>query len=244
MEPKPSHCLNCESPMEPDHRFCPVCGQQTDTGKLTLAGLASDFLVNLFSVDRGIFSLISAMIRQPGHTARAYTLGKRKSMFPPFTYLTLMVGLVSLLMVQTHFISGSGFGQNNPVSRFAEENVNLVILLNVPFLALVARWIWGFQGPDLADFLILSAYTAGTRSLAFMCIILPLHHFFPDQYSLLLSGYVFCWVLYVAWAMRQFTGNFTWQGWLRSLLAPVASQFLLILLIGSFFFLQALLFPA
>ena len=135
---QPTNCLNCQATLEPQQKFCPDCGQKTDTHRLSLGHIWHDLVHAFTHADKGFLHLIKHLAIKPGKAAREYVNGHRKKYFNPFNFLILVVGVASLVLISNSFVS---FGTNprippNPVTSFFGKHVNFIILLNVPVLAL------------------------------------------------------------------------------------------------------------
>ena len=138
---QPANCLNCGSALEPAQRFCPQCGQNADTHRLNFKHIWHDLIHAFTHADKGIFSLIWQLVYRPGVVAREYVEGKRKKYFNPFTFVILIVGFASVILISSGFSSFAGDSRvpPNPVSTFFNKHVNLIIFLNIPLLALFNR---------------------------------------------------------------------------------------------------------
>jgi hypothetical protein len=90
------HCLNCHE--EITRKFCPNCGQKTDTHRIGFVHfIAHDLLHGMFHLERGIvFTLKEALIR-PGKAALDYISGKRICYYNVFYLSLVLIGLAILL---------------------------------------------------------------------------------------------------------------------------------------------------
>lgn len=75
-------CKNCETPCEPDFRFCPECGQEL-ADNLTFGILFHNTIENFFSVDARFFRSFLPLMFKPGVLARRFVDGKRLSYLHP-----------------------------------------------------------------------------------------------------------------------------------------------------------------
>jgi hypothetical protein len=138
---QPTNCLNCMALLEPHQKFCAQCGQNADTHRLSLAHIWHDLVHAFTHADKGFLHLIRQLAVNPGKVAREYVNGHRKKYFNPFNFLILVVGIASLVLISSSFVS---FGTNprippNPVTNFFGKHVNFIILLNVPVPAFSER---------------------------------------------------------------------------------------------------------
>ena len=100
----PETCPNCQSPLTKMDQFCPSCGQKARLPRITTSEVASN-IIHSFTDTRGLWHLIFNLVVRPGLVARDFVTGKRNSYFPPFSFLILVVGIMSLLMGESHVIS-------------------------------------------------------------------------------------------------------------------------------------------
>jgi uncharacterized protein DUF3667/zinc ribbon protein len=156
-------CLNCGSPLEESARFCPACGQKTDTHRLTVSHILHDFFHAFTHADKGIFHLLGQLAINPGLVAREYIAGKRKKYFNPFTFFLILMSL--FVLSNTYFKPATKAYQPDPailanirteagkqqylvMSRRGSEikgimsrHGNVVALFAVPLFALLS---WSF----------------------------------------------------------------------------------------------------
>lgn len=229
-----TNCLNCGAETGPLYKFCPQCGQKTDTHKLSLAHIWHDLVHAVTHADKSIFSLIRHLLLNPGKVAAEYVEGKRKKYFNPFAFLVLVVGIASLILISSGFtnFAGNPRMQGNPVSAFFNKHINLIIFLNVPLLGMFSSLFFRKSGRNFAENLVLAAYTSGERSVFFSIVIAPLWMLLHTQYYLFLSIYIFSWHIYFAWACSYFhTGRKT-VNFFKGFTIALCTQLLTMLLVS------------
>jgi hypothetical protein len=183
-----TNCLNC------GYKYCPQCGQTTDTHKLSLSHIWHDLLHAVTHADKSIFSLIRHLLFNPGKVAAEYVEGKRKKYFNPFAFLVLVVGIASLILISSGFtnFAGNPRMQGNPVSAFFNKHINLIIFLNVPLLGMFSSLFFRKSGRNFAENLVLAAYTSGERSV-FFSIVIAAHTVLPVSFHLYFQlAYLLC----------------------------------------------------
>lgn len=74
---QPTICLNCETALSDGQRFCPNCGQKTDTHRLTWKHFSHEVFHALAPADKGLVYLFKKLVLRPGVVAREYLAGKR-----------------------------------------------------------------------------------------------------------------------------------------------------------------------
>lgn len=233
-ETMPAHCLNCGAPRAsaPPVRFCSHCGQKADTHRLTLHDLQHDFWHALTHTDKSVLSLVRELALRPGHVARRYVDGGRKSYFNPFTFLIVVVGLASVVLAASGFVSfqaGPGM-PDNPVGGFLQRHLNLVVLFQVPLLALFGMLLFRRARLHFAEHLVLAAYTSGFRSVVFTAVVAPLWMLTRWNYPAMVTGYLVVWTLYFAFATQQFHRGGA-GAFFKGLLVALLTQGMTVLLI-------------
>lgn len=206
----PGACLNCGTGFGDGQRFCGSCGQRTDISpKLTLRDIGHDLVHALTHADHSIFALIRALATRPGIVARDYIQGKRKRHFGPFAFLVIAVGLASAIILITGVEWFTRF-EHGYAGTLLQRHVNLVILIQMPLLALFCWAMFRRERRSFADHLILAAYTSGFHALFMGVVETPSFALMraraPDTW--LAGAYFGLWLLYFAFAASQFySGN-------------------------------------
>jgi len=200
-------CLNCRTALDGAMRFCPQCGQKTSVKRLTLREIAHDAWHALTHTDHSFLALVKALLVRPGTVMREYVEGRRKAYFNPFAFLIVVVGVSSVAMTSSGF--GGFEGSGHPVARFLQTHLNLLILAQVPLLALFARLLFAGSGRNLAEYLVLAAYASGLRSIFVSLVMVPLtlalkQAGWGPSYRAQVLIYLLIWAAYFAWVSLQF----------------------------------------
>jgi hypothetical protein len=227
-------CRNCGSALSATQRFCGQCGQKSPTGRLRTYDLLHELLHAFTHVDNSFAALLRALVRRPGRVAREYVAGHRKRYFGPFAFLVIMAGVSTLVIQSTGFVvqaSGSG----NAVSALVQKHVNLVMLLQVPVLALWCMLLFRRDKLHFAEHAVLAAYLSGIRTIFFLLIELPIFYLVKDHGFGTLStiGYLVLWLGYFGFGASQFYTGHRLGLWLRGVLAAVLTQLTAMLVIGG-----------
>jgi len=93
-------CLNCGHLWgEQRPRYCPDCGQESNTRAPTLAEFAHQFGGNYIAAEGALWRTLRLLLFKPGQLSREYIAGRRRHyVLPVRLYLT--ISLVVLLVVQ------------------------------------------------------------------------------------------------------------------------------------------------
>ena len=85
-------CPNCSN--EFTGQFCNRCGQR-QAHKITMAYIWHDLMHAFTHTDKGFFYMMGQLFVRPGKVAYEYIVqAKRKSYFPPFQYLFILLAVV------------------------------------------------------------------------------------------------------------------------------------------------------
>jgi hypothetical protein len=223
-------CLNCQQPLPALANFCAHCGQKASTRRLQLRDIAHEGWHALTHTDHSVLALVRGLLLQPGRIAADYVEGRRKRWFNPFVFLFVIVGLASVAMAGSGFVNFVRPGMDNPVTRFLQTHLNLIILMQVPLLALAGRLVFPRTERNVAEWLVLAAYTSGLRSVFFSLVVAPLWWLLSrfgmaPRSGWVVSVYLLLWVAYFAWAAAQFLRpDWRWPQLLRAVLVPVLAQ--------------------
>jgi hypothetical protein len=241
---QPTNCLNCGSALELSHRFCPQCGQNADTHRLNFKHIWHDLIHAFTHADKGIFSLIWQLVYRPGVVVREYVEGKRRKYFNPFTFVILVVGFASVILISSGFSSFAADSRvpPNPVSTFFNKHVNLIIFLNIPLLALFNRLLFRRSKTNYSENLVLAAFTSGERSIFFSLFIAPVWLLFHPPFYPFLAFYILSWCSYYGWACSQFYEGNKPGLFLKGLLSAILTQLATVLLVSATFFIYFYLF--
>jgi hypothetical protein len=218
-------CLNCESRLEAQQRFCGHCGQKAGRERLTMRDIAHDFVHLLTHADHSIFSLVKDLAYRPGHVARDYIEGKRKKYFGPLAFLFITVGLASFMVL----MAGAQFFTpvpDNVIANFLQQHINLVIFLQVPLLAAVCALLFRGSRLNYAEHLILAAYTSGFRLLFLALIGVPIFYLadLAPVSRTTAPVYLGLWLAYFSYAAVQFyRGRVAWTV-VRAVICCVLAQ--------------------
>jgi uncharacterized OB-fold protein len=243
MTPAAAHCLNCHAALAPAQRFCSECGQATATRRLTVHDIGHA-LVHVFThADHSVFSLVRDLATRPGKVAREYVEGKRKKYFNPFTFAVVVVGVASLVLAATRFVDFNRGVPTNPVTSFLQNHINLVILMQLPLLAMFGKLMFRRDKLFFAEHLVLAAYTSGFRSIFFTLGVIPLWLLFDWHYPTTVGVYVALWLTYFGIACAQFYQGNRWWLWLRGVMVGVLTQVLISGLIFAAIWTWFRLFP-
>jgi hypothetical protein len=177
------------------------------------------------------------LLLRPGTVALDYVQGKRKRYFGPFSFLVIVVAGASALIALTGFRAIYS-DRANVVADFFQGHMNLLMFLEVPLLAAFSRLLDTRGCFNLAEHLVLAAYTSSVRVLLATLIVIPFWYFFRPSNPLLVALVSLAiWALYFGFAESQFLpagGKLSWcKGFLAAVLASASTQGLLTLIASA-----------
>ena len=178
-------CLNCGQATT--SRFCPDCGQRTDTHRINWHYLGHDVLHSVWHLEGGIIFTLKELLTRPGHSIREFLAGKRVNHYRPLALL-LILGAVLLFIMHMLDVSFARKSQEvfNPdvgsasermkafqaqVIHFVEANQNV---LHIAMIPLYAFWVWfmfrrrGFSYPEI---LVAQTFIANVQILISLLIV-------------------------------------------------------------------------
>lgn len=228
-------CRNCGAALAPGQKFCSACGQRADMQpRLTMREISHDIVHALTHADHSIFSLVRGLVTRPGHVAREYIAGQRKRHFGPWAFLLITVSLASAVIL----ISGVQWFRpysQHPAADFLQRHINLVLLLQMPLLAVFCTLLFWRERLNYAEHLVLAAYASGFRQLYLALIETPLLALTQANTAdpRLAIVYYGVWFAYFAFAASQFySGNRFWSV-CKAVAAAALAQLATILLLAA-----------
>ncbi|HIB38233.1 DUF3667 domain-containing protein [Mesonia sp.] len=91
------HCLNCETPLEIEDKYCSYCGQLNSNKKLSFNDFFNEFFGSIFSYDSRIYRTLNILIFKPGKISLEYIKGKRVKYANPFRFY-LSISIIFFLL--------------------------------------------------------------------------------------------------------------------------------------------------
>ena len=179
-------CKNCKTHLIEESDYCHSCGGKVIRNRLTLRNLFEHFSETFFNYDNKVFQTFLALFKKPEEVIGTYIDGTRKKYVDVVSYFALAITLSGLQL----FILNRSFPEqmdmsrwttpgtenfNNGVMTFVTDYQSLVMMLYVPFYALIARVI--FINKKIYNFteqLVIFMYIQAQISIASALIITPL----------------------------------------------------------------------
>lgn len=238
------NCLNCNSPLHSEQKFCSECGQKVPTKRLNLHDISHDLVHYFTHADKGIFQLLKALITKTGIVAKEYVEGKRKKYFPPLNFFLIVAAVYVFMTSVTSNTYNSSIRQTNAtasyqsqqnkkaptysleqqkkmasVYRFFAKYSNFIAMFAAPFISLFI-WLIYFRGAyNYTEHLVANLYLIGFTNLFRALIISPtiaLLHISQGSQTVqfFFMGFE---ILYRSVFYYQFMGQYTNKGKFKSL---------------------------
>ena len=237
------NCLNCNSMLSAEQKFCSNCGQKVPTKRLDLHDLSHDVVHYFTHADKGIFQLLKALVTKTGIVAKEYVEGKRKKYFPPLNFFLIVAALYVFMTSMTSGSSNFSIKQTTtttsyqaqqnknvpthiseqqrklaPVYRFFAKYSNFVAMFAAPFISLFI-WLVYFRGSyNYTEHLVANLYLIGFTNLIRLLFTSPLIAIFNiSQGSQILQVFFVSFeILYRSIFYYQFMGQYNSIGKLKA----------------------------
>jgi len=169
-------CKNCKHKFK--GKFCPNCGQKSDTNEINLKYFTEELPYGLFQINRGLFFTIKELTIRPGGAVLDYIEGKRIRYFLPFSYIILMASfyLITKSSVQQFWM---GEYYNAETITSTTPFLGFIFTSLSPILAICFLLVFGRQSKlNFWKYVIASIYFLG--HFLFILLVLRLLYFpFP-----------------------------------------------------------------
>jgi Protein of unknown function (DUF3667) len=186
------HCLNCNERVS--KKFCPNCGQKTNTHKITFKHfLLHDIVHGVWHFERGILFTLKEAIIRPGQAGLDYIRGKRVRYYNVFYLSLLLIGLHLLLL---HFyenfrspdLKSMEETKMLNISNFFSKNIKFILFSIVPILGCNAFLFFKRLQLNLAEHFILAGI--GLLAMIELSIVFSFVNFLNEKFSFFLIGIV------------------------------------------------------
>ena len=220
-------CLNCGN--EFTKNYCNNCGQKEIKGALTIKIVLSDFVQNVFLLDKTLYMTLFGMLFNPGYHAKTFLEGKRKTYLPPFQFFLLFMTIYLLVL---NFFGDAFFDFINRgfqiesdkmskvllIQNLARKNLNILYFILTPIIAFFILTLYKKIKFNYAEILIFSLYIIGVVFLLSSIVVLLGQ--FNSNLFILKTIIIF---VYLPFAIIQFTNSKSFWGVGKALITIVLS---------------------
>jgi hypothetical protein len=187
------NCKNCGSTFQ--GMYCPSCGQKV-AHRLNLTHIFHEVVHVFTHADKGIFSLVPAVLFRPGTLALGYVQGKRKRYFSVFQYLIIIVGIVTFIMSKIHFmenmmdtfatenevpVSPKVLAVQNQLIGWMKQYMNLFLFALIPVFTLFSWLLFRKKGYNYAEHFVLQVVIQAQVNTITLLLTMPLAVLFGDS---------------------------------------------------------------
>lgn len=212
-------CKNCKNDIAETSGFCNACGAKVITNRITVKGLISDVVQNVFGWDNKFFFTVKTIVSKPGVLLREYFEGTRKKYVNPFTFLAIgmAISLFAFTAFDEEFLSVMGefnkaqldwfaesFGgpfadpvfqaeqlqQSSNTSRIMLKYFNLLVIVLMPFYTFLAFLVYG-KPFNYGEHLVVNCYIQGFSFLTTTFVFFVSILFHPAFYIIIYPLLVF-----------------------------------------------------
>ena len=158
-----SHCLNCNEAVF--QKFCPNCGQKTDTHRITFKHLVfHDIIHGVWHFEKGILFTLKEAITRPGKAALDYINGKRIKYYNVFYLALILIGL-NIFIVHYYDIHAKEYlpelektasYEGDKLGVFLDNYSKLLLLGLLPLFAINSFILFGKRKLNFSEHVIIS----------------------------------------------------------------------------------------
>ena len=224
LTPPSSNCKNCNTQLLGP--ICHQCGQKAIQKRWSLPILSKQFVAQVTNIERGFLYTTKMLFKAPGKLISDYWNGRTVNYYNPFRYALILVTLTLLInlwlgiddllqasmeprVVQDSF----SLEQIQTADKQFNSWLNILVLLLIPFYALMTHLLFKKHGQNFAEHLIMNFFIAGQQSLI-SCFTQFIFYFFP---SLIAGFMVFNWLVGLVYNSYVYRQTFK-EAWSKTIL--------------------------
>lgn len=189
-----STCLNCGTDI-PDN-FCSNCGQKKYK-RIDRKYIWDEVQYTTIHMNKGFLYSIKNTLKNPGKTARIFVDGNRVNHYKPIALAFLLSGISA-------FVAFKFIGLNELLNAYQDERVRnmdvnksinsfnqsynaFIVLLLIPFFALLTRLSFKSWGHNYYEHVVMNAYIISYYTILNLIIAYPLMYIFKDSPSVIIT---------------------------------------------------------
>ena len=149
------YCKNCRTELLDTNDYCNYCGAKVIRNRLTIRNLFEHFTEHFLNYDNKFLKTFISLFTKPEDVIDGYINGVRKKYVNVISYfaIALTISGLQLLIIDKFFpeamdFSALNFGNNsvspdnNEMRRFINEYQSILMMVNVPFYALISYFVF------------------------------------------------------------------------------------------------------
>jgi len=159
-------CKNCST--ESDGKYCPNCGQQLATHRVTVPHLLHEIVHTFTHLEKGFLYTLKKLLTDPGRMQRLYLEGFRAYYQKPFSMFFICATISALSLYWINRFSGNSAEKGQAAfNYFLQHYYVLLHIILLPYYTLVTWLLFIRSKYNYAEILVLGLYM-----LSFMLLLL------------------------------------------------------------------------
>lgn len=181
-------CINCDSFLALDQRYCSKCGGKRMYNRITARNLIEDFADRFLNIENSFFKTFITLFIKPEDVIVGYINGMRKKYLTAFNYFAVALtinGIYNFILrkwlmddlftAQTAMYDvGDDPIQEEWASAWMDtilEYQSLVMFATIPLLAILARVVfWNYKKFNLTEHLVIQLYSYSHLSIVMVLL--------------------------------------------------------------------------
>ncbi|WBL27337.1 DUF3667 domain-containing protein [Zunongwangia sp. HGR-M22] len=187
-------CLNCGWLV--DGNYCGNCGQKK-FNRIDRRYVLNELESSILQTNKGFLYSIKRIIRNPGRTAKEFIDGNRINHYKPILLAFLLCGIsafISFQILGLLEIMKSLYLEQEMLSGFMNDYLTIssrynsvMMLLLVPFYALVTKLAFRKWGHNYCEHIVMNSYILSLYLIMNIVIIYPLIYIFKNSKDLVIQ---------------------------------------------------------
>jgi hypothetical protein len=162
------NCRNCDSPLQPQYKYCYHCGQSIISLQQPIKPVLKDMFHEALDIDGRLFTTVKTLLLKPGLLSQAYCEGKRMKYTPPLRiYLVLSILFFLMMAILDSYASG-----DNPQTSSLSGYYPKLIFVLLPVFTVIFQLL--FRGTYYLSNLIFAIHIHSFVYLVYI-LALPIH---------------------------------------------------------------------
>ena len=200
-----SNCRNCDSPLQPQFKYCYHCGQSITSFVQPIKPALKDMLHETLDIDGRLLTTIKTLLLKPGLLSQAYCDGKRMTYTPPLRMYLVMSSIFFLMMAMLDSYATPDNTDSSALSGYYPKLMFILLLFFTLILQLLFRGTFYLSNLIFAIHIHCFAYLVYVLALPFHILDLwPLPNNVMMVISVITAPILFYLCGYFFLAMKRF----------------------------------------
>jgi len=172
------NCKNCAFLLTPNDNYCPNCGGKVIRNRLTIKNLLEHFSEQFLNYDNKFLQTFIHLFTKPEIVIEEYINGTRKKYVNVISYFAIAITVSGLYLVVINKLFPEvmklpGFMQSPGQAEFQSKNMafvqeyqSLLMMLYIPFYALMAKLVFiGFKKYNFTELIVIFMYSQSQMAI-------------------------------------------------------------------------------